>query len=114
MSRQQESWGYKDNDVLLYMEKLADELEQDLRSATNIKFKVEKGFHKLKKEEIGEHVYYTQTCKSLRNYAAIYHPDEELKKPRRHVWRIYFGCGTPHQRWDVASLVSTIQDGQVG
>ena len=112
MGRQQEKWGFTDNDVLLYMLKLANDLLAELRSDTDTMYQIRSGYHKLQLEEIGEHVYYTQMCRSVRNYHAIIHPDQIGNRPEAHVWRIYFGCGTEHQRWDVASLVSTIKDGQ--
>jgi hypothetical protein len=103
-----------DNDVLLYMDKLAKDMVTALNSTTRVSYKVRSGFHTLKKEDIGQHVYYIRACESIRKYVAIYNPEETGKDVPRHVWRIYFGCVTDQQRWDVASLVSTIKDRQAG
>jgi hypothetical protein len=54
----------------------------------------------------------TQAGNFIRYYWAIQHPEEEEgKNALPYVWSIYFACVPDHQRWDVAYLASTIQDG---
>ena len=72
---------------MLYMEKLTYDMVTELCKTTVIIYAVELGFHKLKKEDIGEHVYFTQACKSIRNYFAIRHL-EEVGTDAQTAWRI--------------------------
>lgn len=101
--------GYTDNDVLVYMDKLANDMADELTAQSGTEYVVVEGFHKLLTEDIGEHVYFTQACRAFRNFLALQGP-EKVGPRAPPVWRIYFGCGTEEQRLDVASLVSTIKD----
>jgi hypothetical protein len=105
--------GYTDNDVLVYMDKLANDMANELTAQSGTEYVVVQGYHKLQTEDIGEHVYFTQACRAFRNFLALQGP-EEVGPHAPPVWRIYFGCGTEEQRLDVASLVSTIKDTHAG
>ena len=83
------------DDVLDYMHMLAHEMATELTAVKRIDYVVVDGFHKLKTEEIGGHVYFTQACRARRNYLALRGAHEYDNDP--FVWRIYFGWGTDKQ-----------------
>ena len=87
-------------------------MANELTASRGIEYLGVDGFQKLQTQDIGEHVYFTQACRTLRQFMALRGARERHDDP--FVRRIYLGCGTDEQRDDVASLVSTIKDTKAG